>query len=122
MPESFDEAARQGVRRAVRDFFAGLGAPLGKGLGWLIVGCIFFFVVMWAAEWVWDGFTSPFRGAWSWVAGKWDGGVHWATDWWPGGDTVVGPAVDTAQEVVKETPTETGPICSRTGDWNWFCK
>ncbi len=122
MPESYEEAAHQGARRGLRNFLASLGSHLGKGFAFLIFGIAFLFVALWAVDWIWDGFTSPFRGVWSWTTGKFDGGVDWVTGWWPGDDTAVDPAtVGVTEEVVTEVPDEPGVICRNTGGWNWFC-
>lgn len=69
MPESFDEATRQGVRRLWRNLLSNLGTHLGKGLAWFIFGVAFILVAVWALDMAWDAFTSPFTGAWSQAPG-----------------------------------------------------
>jgi hypothetical protein len=123
MPESFNEATKQGLRRGWRDFLANILGQFGKIGAWVILGIAFIFLALWVVDWMWDGFMSPFRGAWSWTTGKFDGGVDWVTGWLPGGDTTVDPAtVEVIEEVVTEVSDEQGIICRNTGSWNLFCK
>ncbi len=126
--DSFEQATQQGLRRGWRNFLASLGTHLGKVFAYALLAVVVVLVAIYALDYVWDGFTSPFRGAGSWMSEKWD----WATGWWPGGDEAVvvstdvvtepvTPVAETVPAATSTEPAAPGAICSRTGSWNPFC-
>jgi hypothetical protein len=122
MPKSFEDAASEGARRGLRNFLAYFGAHMGKAAAYFVMMVGLIFVALWAIDWMWDGFTSPFRGVWSWTTGTIGGGVDWVTSWLPGGDTLAESVTQlVTEEVVTEVPAEPGIICRNTSGWNWFC-